>query len=90
MSPFMCMNVHGTCHLVVLWESIYWGAHGQASYAVSVRLRLTEMNFTPNKVKRSVCTRRMLPQVQEKESDDDETDYEELTFESDDSVFDSD
>ena len=79
LSPFSCMNVHGTCHPIVHWESIYWGARGQASYAASVRLHLTEMNFTPNKVKKSVSTRRMLPPVQ----DEDETDYQELIFSND-------
>ena len=73
LSPFSCMNVHGTCHPVVHWESIYWGAQGQASYGASVRLRVGEMNFTPCLVERSVSTRRMLPPVQD--DDDDE-----LTF----------
>ena len=50
-----------------------------------------EMNFSPCLMARSVYTRRMLPPVQEKESveSDDETDYDEPTFESD-SVFASD
>ena len=89
MSPCRCMNVHGACHPLVLWESIYWGAHDQASYGASVRLRVTEMNFSPCLMERSVYIRRMLPLVQEKESEDSETDYDELTFESD-SVFESD
>ena len=84
------MNIHGTCNPVVHWDSIYWGAHGQASYGASVRLRLVEMNFTPCMVGRSVCTRRMLPPVEEKESESDKNDYEDLTFESNESVFDSD
>ena len=78
MSPFRCLNVYGT-YPVVHWESIYWGAHSQASYGGPVRLRVTEMNFTPENVKRSVCTL-LLPPVEE--SNEHETDYEDLSFES--------
>ena len=62
------MNVHRACHPVVHWESIYCGAYGQASYGASVCLRVTEMNFSPCLMERSVYTRRMLPPVQEKKS----------------------
>ena len=63
MSPFRYMGIHG----------ISWGSHGQkASYGASVRLRVTEMNFTPVFFS-SIPRRRMLGsrlEVDEHESDD--------------------
>ena len=60
LSPFRCIGVHGSCHPVVHWDGIYWGTHGNTNYGASVRLRLTEMNFSPCVIERSVSRRRML------------------------------
>lgn len=51
-SPFKYLhssnsNVCGIAHPVVRWDGIYWGSHGQSSYGASVRLRVSEMNFSP-------------------------------------------
>ena len=68
------MGVHGACHPVVHWNGIFWGSHGQASYGASIRLRVTEMNFSPRLMERSVPRRRMPePKLDENESDDDES-----------------
>ena len=47
LSPFRCISVHGSCQPVVKWDGIYWGAHGRNSHGASVRLRVSEMNFSP-------------------------------------------
>ena len=73
-SPFKYMGIHGACHPVVHWDGIFWGPHGPASYGASIRLRVTEMNFSPGVMKRSVPHRRMLePKLDENESDDEST-----------------
>ena len=59
-SPYKYMSVRGNAHPVIHWDGIFWGSHGQkASYGASVRLRVSEMNFTPT-VDSSVPRRRML------------------------------
>ena len=77
------MGIHGACHPVVHWDIIFWGPHGQASYGASIRLKVTEMNFSLSVMKRSIHRRRMVPPVQEKESEDSGTDYDEIIFSSD-------
>ena len=73
-SPFKYMGIHGSCHPVLHWDGIFWGSHGQASYGASIRLRVTEMNFSPRLMERSVPRRRMPePKLDENESDDDES-----------------
>ena len=51
----------GDGHPVILWDSIYWGAHGQTSYGASIRLRLAEMNFVPSTVGSITCKRMLGP-----------------------------
>ena len=52
--------IRGVGHPVVHWDGIFCGSHGQkASYGASVRLRVSEMNFTPIEDS-SVPHRRML------------------------------
>ena len=90
-SPFKYMGIHGACHPVVHWDRIFWGPHGQASYGASIGLKVTEMNFSPSVMKRSVHPRRMLRAIPVKESEDSDsgTDYDEIIMPSDgdDSVF---
>ena len=76
-SPFKYIGTHGACHPVVHWDSIFCGPHGQASYGASIRLKVTEMNFSPSVIKRSVYRRRMLrPKLEG--SEDSGTDYDEI------------
>lgn len=63
-SPFKYLSssgntVRGIGQPVVRWEGICWGSHGQTSYGASVRLRVSEMNFTPT-TDGVVTRRRML------------------------------
>lgn len=88
-SPFRCLDVHGSCHPVVHWDDIHWGAHGQNSYGASVRLRVTEMNFSPCVLERSLPSRRKLGPVNKEESEYSEDEIILQNY-SDDSVFDSD
>ena len=62
LSQSRCIGVHGICQPVVKWDGIFWGAHGRNSHGASIRLRVSEMNFTPNVLESSVLSsRRMLP-----------------------------
>ena len=67
------MGIFGNCQLVVKWDGIFWGTHGKNSHGASIRLRVTEMNFTPD-LKRDAPSRRMLPpmKVVEKEEEPEE------------------
>ena len=85
-SPFRCTGVHGSCQPVVKWDGINWGAHGRNSHGASVRLKVSEMNFSPGVLEKSFTSRRMLtpntnPVEDEKESHD-ELDLNEV-FEND-------
>ena len=60
-SPFKYNSIRGDGHPIVLWDGIYWGSHGRTSYGASLRLRLTEMNFTPSQDPSRLSSRRMLP-----------------------------
>lgn len=42
------IDVRGNVMPVIKWDGVFWGSHGQkAPYGASVRLRVSEMNFTP-------------------------------------------
>jgi len=64
---------------VFLWEGVYWGGHGSNSpYGASVKLRLSEANYTPGAGRGP--SRRMLPKndapIQEDDAFEDEEDME--------------
>ena len=54
LSPWKCMGIFGHCQLVVKWDGIFWGSHGKNSHGASIPLRVSEMSFTPDVVKRGV------------------------------------
>ena len=90
--PFRCISVHGSCHPVVHWDGIYWGAHGRNSYGASARLKVTEMNFSLCMIERSILYRRRMlapntTPVEEENESEDQLDLDEVFSDSDDSVF---
>jgi len=47
-SPLKYIDVRGKVTPVMKWDGVFWGAHGQkAPYGASVRLRVAEMNYSP-------------------------------------------
>ena len=47
-SALKYIDVKGKMTPVIKWEGVFWGSHGQkAPYGASVRLRVSEMNFSP-------------------------------------------
>jgi hypothetical protein len=47
-SPVRYLEVRGRITPVVKWCGVFWGSHGQiSSHGASIRLRISEMNFTP-------------------------------------------
>lgn len=69
------LDVRGRVHMVVKWEGAFWGSHGQkAPYGASVRLRVAQMNFTPQPDEAE--KRRMLPQNSAPVAEDDGSDNE--------------
>ena len=63
--------VTGIGHPVVIWDGKFWGSHGQTSYGASARLRVYEMNFTPNDNNKMTRFRMLGPnKAQESESDE--------------------
>ena len=37
----------GTAKCVIQWEDIYWGAHGKSPYGCNARIKVVEINYTP-------------------------------------------
>jgi hypothetical protein len=76
-SPFKYIEVRGKLVPVMKWDGVFWGSHGQkSSCGASVRLRVSEMNFTPTT--EGGPKRRMLgPNTAIPEEDDDSDDEEE-------------
>ena len=64
--------VSGIGHPVVLWDGIFWGSHGQTSYGASARLRVYEMNFTPDDNNNNMTRFRMLGPNKAKAQESDE------------------
>ncbi len=50
----------GNADICVLWQDVYWGAHGKKEYGGSARLRVAEMNFVQVTNSR-VVSDRLLP-----------------------------
>jgi hypothetical protein len=48
-SPESIFGKRGTVHLVLRCEDVYWGSHSDASYTASVRLKINDMNWIPQK-----------------------------------------
>ena len=60
-SPYKYISTRGDGHPIIKWDGIFWGAHGRNSYGASLRLRLSEMNFTPSTYSSDISKFRMLP-----------------------------
>lgn len=74
-SPARYLDKWGTAHPCLLLKDIFWGSHGQkATYGGSVRLRVNDMNFTPQKevatVKRRLGANTAPAEEYEENSDD--------------------
>ncbi len=69
------IDVRGRIHPLFKWEGVFWGSHGQkAPYGASVRLRVAQMNFTPQPdeiPKRRMLSPNAAPAVEDDGSDDD-------------------
>lgn len=69
------MDKRGKVHPLFKWEGVFWGSHGQkAPYGASIRLRIAQMNFTPQS--EGVPKRRMLAPNSAPPEEDDSSDDE--------------
>lgn len=64
-------SIMGDAELVFKWLDLYWGGHGNASYKVSARLRVKELNFTPVTSSSLVSNQFLSPNVGNIGADDD-------------------
>ncbi len=53
-------SIRGDSDIVIIWDNIFWGAHGRSSHGASLRFRVAQMNFTPT-AGTTLTTRRLLP-----------------------------
>lgn len=78
-SPLRFLDRRGRVKPVIHWSGVYYGAHGKRSWGASVTLRVSEMNFVPQK--RGGPPRRMLAkntapaELLDNEMSDEESDF---------------
>jgi hypothetical protein len=76
-SPFKYIEVRGRLVPVMKWDGVFWGSHGQkSSHGASVRLKVSEMNFTPTTdggpKRRMLGPNTAIPEEDDSSDDDDE------------------
>jgi hypothetical protein len=59
-SPLRYIDTRGYIQPCIIWEGIYWGAHGTSPQGASLRFKVVEFNFTPSSGGSSVPSQRLL------------------------------